>query len=801
MFPLVERVSTTETNGFFKDQRTTQVCYLCLKCLQSVVIAGINTSYFNPDRLQIWMFFLKKLLDLPCEVQESPASWQMVLALESTPYWKIRRTVSEVSTLFLQKLKQVSKNSSPGFMTLRLAYFEHYFLGFLSSMTVQLNVAQKQFVAPRVVSEGLKFLNLCTGLEEQMVRQVFTPQSLDQLVFEILLPMLAVNQKDSELWMTDARAFLLAQDSKVDNHNVIKSASKELLLKILELPDPNTPESAQQPQKQGSSSRRHSIQNTFGSRYIDYLKSAFLNQVNPNTKQSLSEQHKDYLLASLYFSGATLETRAKTSEEFVELLEQLILREFACDSLLVKFRVSCLINQNGIAMVKNEAQVYELCKCLEIAINSEHEVVKVSALVALNRALVDKRVLGYFTSQVTVILHSIVSCMKKLYLKDLVYAAEGIIKDLHQQVLPFAGDLISHFEMSFYQYIDGYHDSDAGDSEDDEAYNYNDGESDAEENGFNFESLSAAEACLEALLTIQQLELGPTERQRVSDATLGILCDIFLKHNSDLLGKGLEVLNSNLYKSAQLSEPMVFFYPIVMYLLLAGFDHAENLNSANLLPIVQNLPPKLQEILANCDFTEFENVGYLECLACILNYIKKIGPAFFQLRDCYGNTFYDLLKKVLSSSFDHTLSGGSDAGHLNIMISLRIIMELVVQAKHQQFEVPELGSFIEGVFSLASKQRSDQVTLQILQTISMCLYYNPAQTLQVCKQLNCMSQFFDCLYSRLGDFSDESARERVIYGLVSLLELLPHPESLQVCCALTIGIGHRRDPQEGYPTW
>jgi hypothetical protein len=787
MFPLVERVATTDIKGFFEDDRTKHVCYLTLKCLQSAVISGMNTAYFNTDRLQLWMFFLKRLLDYPCEIQESPNTWQVVLALESTPDWKIRRSVSEISCLFLQKLKQQSKSNTSEFLNLRNAYFSQYFQGILTSMTAQLNLSQKQFVAPRVVSESLKFLNLCIGLEAIIGQAVFTAESMDHLVFELLLPMIGVNQKDSELWSTDARGFLLAQDSKVDNHNVIKSASKELLLKILELPDPNIPVISQPTLKPTSSTRRQTIQHPFGSRYISYLKSTFSTQVNPRTKMPLTEHDKDYLLTSLYFSCATLEAKSKTTEELVDLLEEYIFREYANDSLLIKFRISCLINQNGISLIKNDALLFELCKCLEVAIKSEHEVVRVSALVALNRALVDKRVLVYFSNQVTIILHSIVSCMKTLYLKDLVYAAEGIIKDLHQQVLPFAGDLITHFENSFYQYIDGYHDSDAGNTEDEEAYNYDDGESDAEENGFNFESLSAAEACLEALLTIQQLELGPIERQRVSDVTLSILCDILVKHNGDLLGKGLEILNSNLYKSVQLSEPLVFFYPIVTYVLLANFDHAEQFNQSILPPIAQTLPPKLQEILVECDFTEFENIGYLECLACLLNYIKQLGPAFFQLRDCYGTSFFDLLKKVLSSSFEHALSGSSDSSHLNIMISLRIIMELMVQAKHQQFQVPELGGFIEGVFGLSNKQSSEQITLQVIQTICMCLYYNPSQTLQVCKQLNCQNQFFDCLYSRLADFSDETTRERVLYGLVALLELLPTPEALQVCCVITIG--------------
>lgn len=780
MFPLVERVANTDVKGFFLDDRTKNVCYLCLKCLQSAVISGINTSYFNLDRLQIWMYFLKKLLDYPFQSEANPGNWLQVLALESTKDWKIRRSVSEVAVLFLQKLKHTSKSSSPEFVAMKTTFFSQYFGGILAPMTALLSVSQKQFVAPRVVAESLKFLNLCIGLDDNLERLVFNAESLDHLVFEILLPLLTVNQKDSELWSTDARAFLLAQDSKVDSHNVIKSASKDLFLKILEMDDPNIP-SAHPIQPKSQSTRRGGSQHpTFGSRYLEYLKTAFAMQTNPRSKQPLSEQDKDYLLTSLYFSIPTLEKKTQTSQMLADLLEELVYREYGCDSLLVKFRVSCLINQNGISVLKNETVLLELCRSLETAIKCGHDVVRVSAIIALNRALVDKRVLSYFSNQVTPILETIISCMKTMYLKDLVYAAEGIIKDLHQQTLPFAGALINHFEASFYQYIDGYHDSELNDSDDEEIYNYDDGESDGEENGFNFESLSAAEACLEALLTLQQLELAQPERERVSEATLGILCDIFVKHNSDLLGKGLEVLNSNLYKSEQLSDAVTFFYPIVMYLILAGFDHAEPLNNANLAPVAQNLPPKLQQILAECDFTEFDGVNYPECLACILNYIKKLGPAFFQLRDFYGTTFFDLLKKVLASSFAYTFSEKTESGHLNIMISLRIIMELMVLAKHQHFEVPELAGFVEGAFGLANKKPSEQTTLQVLQTVSMCLYYNPAQTLQVCQQLNCLGQYFDCLYSRLGDFSDESARERVLYGLVALLELLPHQEALQV---------------------
>lgn len=66
--------------------------------------------------------------------------------------------------------------------------------------------------------------------------QNLAPQ-LDGFLFDICLPMLAANQKDEENWQHEPSAFLYSQDARVDAHNIVKNASKDLIDQILRLDD------------------------------------------------------------------------------------------------------------------------------------------------------------------------------------------------------------------------------------------------------------------------------------------------------------------------------------------------------------------------------------------------------------------------------------------------------------------------------------------------------------------------------------------------------------------------------------
>ena len=74
-----------------------------------------------------------------------------------------------------------------------------------------------------------------------------------------------------------------------------------------------------------------------------------------------------------------------------------------------------------------------------------------------------------------------------------------------------------------------------------------DDDSDIEAN-ILYESIYAAEACLETLLTILDLNLEPKVRAEANNTVLCIMADTLLENNHDLLIKAIGILNFLLYK-------------------------------------------------------------------------------------------------------------------------------------------------------------------------------------------------------------------------------------------------------------
>ena len=58
-----------------------------------------------------------------------------------------------------------------------------------------------------------------------------------------------------------------------------------------------------------------------------------------------------------------------------------------------------------------------------------------------------------------------------------------------------------------------------------------------------YESIYAAEACLEAILSILQINLPEDIRTEANNMVLCMICDVILETNNELLIKALGVLN------------------------------------------------------------------------------------------------------------------------------------------------------------------------------------------------------------------------------------------------------------------
>ncbi len=580
------------------------------------------------------------------------------------------------------------------------------------------------------------FKNIFYALQDKEVVAQMTPH-LDYILFDVCVPMLGANLKDSENWKQDPAAFLYSQESRLDGHNLIKYASKDLIDQVLRLDGPNKLPMAKV--------------------LLDFVNACFSTQVNPRTQQPLSPSFKECLISLLIHCFKQFDN----SEDLVlgqaeQLIENHMLHELASDHELIKVRMCTLLHTYGVHFLAREESVFALCKGLELCLGNPEVVVQVNGLIALNKALSNEKVCQLFAQHVSVVLDLVVKCMNQVDYKELVYAAEGIIKDLDQHILPFAAQLLQHFQVSFYRYLENAKSEKAGmdDSEDED-------DSELEANTV-YESIFAAEACLEAILTILQLDIPAALREDSNNLVLRIVCDVVLEENCELFLKSLSLLNFVLFKADTLTDAMLFFFPVLCYALNPKPRGA-------LAQAASVLPENFLKVLTDCNLAALNEGLLTSSLGCFLNYTCKMGPSFFTAVDYFGALFVDLLFDTVVLVIKNALSGPSDT---DIVFMLRIVVGMLEQSKGR-YEIPRLSLFLEMVLNLCEFKRSDSLSLHILQTVSMFIWHSPAAIIHELKKAGRLESFYSALLSKIDSFSEEQAKERILYGFAGLLELPP----------------------------
>lgn len=618
-----------------------------------------------------------------------------------------------------------------------------------------LKLGLEAFVSPRFAQYCFRYIFYAFQVEAVVEG---LSAELDGVLFDLCTPMLAMNQKDEENWNAEPASFLYAQDCRLDGHNLVKYASKDLIDQILRLVDNN--------------------QIPMISKVIAFSRACFETQANPRTGQPLTPRYKECLIALLIHCHKKLNMESETMQQEAEkLIELYITKELFSEHEIIKARTCNLLTCYGATSVFEPQSLETLCRGLESAMATNHLAVQTSALLALNRCTANDKVCAYFSNLLPQIFELVVKCMQAVDYKELVYAAEGLIKDFGDQVLPFSVDLLKHFNVSFYQYMQ--HSKVDLDETDDEEADIDD-ESELEANVI-YESIFAAEACLEAILSILQVNLPANIRAEANNMVLCMICDVVLETNNELFTKALSLLNFVLYKETTLNDAMKFFFPVICY-VLNGKPNAQLLQSAACLP------ENFLKVLTEIDLPSLSESVVTSSLGCILNYVAKMGKEFHEATDYFGLPFVDLLLETITKVIKDALTASSDT---DIIFMLRIVVGVLEHSK-DRFEVPRLSSFLDIVISLCEVDRTETLNQNILQTVSMFVWHSPAATINYLKQANKLEQFYSTLFGKLESFAEEKSKERVIYGLVALLEL--PPEQARVSWR---NLGHERRADHG----
>ena len=150
-----------------------------------------------------------------------------------------------------------------------------------------------------------------------------------------------------------------------------------------------------------------------------------------------------------------------------------------------------------------------------------------------------------------------------------------------------------------------------------------------------------------------------------------------------------------------------------------------------------------------------------------MNFITKLGPSFVSQVDYYGNNYIDLLYTTVYKVVKDCLTGPSDT---EIILALRLVICVLEQSK-DKWQVPRFEEFLDVALSLSEWKRTDKLAMNILQTVSMFVWHSPVRTIAILKDKGKLEAFYTELVEKLDQFHDEAGVERVLFGMISLLEM------------------------------
>lgn len=615
-------------------------------------------------------------------------------------------------------------------------------MGFLETCYNFVIASKTQFVAPKTLQQCLKYILYAIQVEFIVKKINF---QLEAFLFDICIPLLAINQKDEENWNKDPAMFLYSQVSRLDDHNGVKSASLSLMEYILKLNDENDV--------------------PMEKKFINYIGSCLEKNTNLRENCELNPIMKDCFISALIHCHKMFELEKE--EEIVEIVDKIIqgflFKELFSEHEIIKARVCHLLYKYGTQYVGLEDTETHLLLCngLDNCLNSNKIPVQINALLALNRSCANQSVISYFEPQIEKILQVIEKCMSSIDYKELIYSAEGLIKEFSHLLAPYALPILQLFNSCYYKYLDHY--KFEYDEEDCLIFEIDDDEYD--DDSIASESIFAAAACLETIRTVLDLKLGPEIQKKGYDIVMNMIADTILVQNTEIFLSSLSLLNLILYQEPVITDELKFFFPILIYVII-GKPKGRNLTSE-----ISQLPENFREIFSeSTNLEKFSDDFVGPSLGCFLNYVSKLGESLYTTTDFYGINFSELLMAYIEKIISDALTGPCDKE----IIFVLIIVKVVFQTAKDRFEIPNLSIWTASLCRLLTESsRTDQLRMATLRAISVLIWLQPAKYLQEMSQADptLLSNIFGGIFAASSEQLDEDGQEELLYGLVAVLEV------------------------------
>ena len=725
LFPFLEHLAGKQLQEW--GEGSSVIMKLILKILYSTCYLQIE-EYFKQNQLNNWMVLLKTILDRPIDnsLLTQTTDWDEINDRSKNPDWRIKTLCMEIVCKWSHH-STLEKRESDLVKTIKQTFLDNYCLGLLDSSFNLLKGSKTNFVPPKLITYSLRSIAYSLSCEAVLEKM---RSSLEMLLLDHCIPLLALNAKDYELWETDPVQFVYSENMLGDDQQIMKGASKYLINKLLMF---NAPD-----------------EEGLAVKLINFMAFCFRDKKNPRSGEELTPQAKETILHIFEVSSKHFYNEENIVEKLELLIESVIFPELEAKQPILRARACSIISRYGVVEFSKKENYQVVCKALCRNLVHPHLCVRVKAAIALNTIMSHEEVKVLVRDDLQTILKSILELMNQIDLNSLVNALEGITVDFADCIEPYAIDLITQLTQSFMNYKKNA----AAQANESKGIFAN-----IDENAG--ESSLAAEMCLDAITNIlKNAKLSLGVYQQVAPKVLELLNLSLLSASPYSVEKCLSFLNIVLYKSTGLSDDLVFYYPILTY-LITGVPKEKELKLD-----VSKISETYQQILRVIPAFEKEEVAFEYMIGCFLNYISKMGAAFLTAVDIYGQNFVDLLFELIRKIGSGSLISNVD---LDLCFALRLVIGFIENFRGKiDHAIPKIMDLL---IELMKEKRTQSLKRMLLQVVCMMFWYNPHLAMKILVERNLVQETLQAWFGNIQSFSSNLEKERELYGLAGLISL------------------------------
>jgi len=727
LFPYLEKYAASILEKYNDQSAITM--NVILKAFHESIHLDLPTYFVNEANLHRWMVFVKTILDspIPANLEIPTQDDEESRIREKNVLWQNKKWCGRILQRFIQKYgnSKFENKENKGLATL---FEEKYSVSFLETFVAILFKRRTNFVSRKLLHFSLKYVFYALRLAKTWL--MIHPH-LEKIMFDVLIPMLFLTPKDESVWNSDPDEYVRKEEDFTQISNNNKNAAMDLIEAICKQSDPNN--------------------QSYLKIFFTYAAFCMMNNQDPRTNQPLDLLLKESLLWALGILKDDIFNDEQLKAQMETILEQYVLPEFKNQIGFLRARACWIFGKYGHIEFKNPQNIKVAVEGISHCLMDTQLPVRVKAAVALNCLLTQKEAEDLLRPSLSKILEIYLKLMDQIDNEGIVAALEGIVDSYNQEIVPYAYDLVVHLTSAFHKYCQKSNNAANNTNNDDED------ESEAE---------MAAGGCLEAIHRILMAKLPEVTYTSLEQVLSPIFNYCFSEDGSDFIDEALSCLNILLYNSKTLSDQLLFYYPILVYIIV-GLP--ENINIQALTVLTEEQRDLLDKVKNGW------GAEFLEAmLGCFKNYISKTKEAFLTMTDFFGESFVSLLFKTINRVYEISLNGSDD---LDMVLSTTLNLALIENnpGKLDNF-MPYL---IDTAIDRLKIEKSKQLKVVNFEVIALCLWYNPWLTLNYLNQKNLVSSLFQGWFALLPFFKNDFDKIRVMFGLASILKMqqneLPEP--------------------------